>query len=230
MPEIRPTDCPKPIRAGAGLGMLAALLGASAAVLGLAVFAARDPDRPVPMLPDGKFVDRLAFVEEDVPVRDTRVYDTVSMFASLSVEPAAWSDVPAPTGVVEAAPVRSMALAPRLHNASLPRILMVVREPVRHLAAALPPTKPSGLSPVTLAAVIGQAASTEETDPQPIRLVGWTVPGSQHLPGRRDAAKVASLVGDRATAIGNGAADLVADGADAIGGAMSRVVETVRWR
>lgn len=230
MPEVRQNDGPKQIRARAGLGILAALLGSSVAVLGLVAVAARDPGAPVPVLPDGKFVDRLAFVEEDVPVRDTRVYDTVSMFATLSVEPVAWSDVPAPAASADTMPVRSTALAPRPHAAALPRMVMVAREPVRRVAAALPPAKPSGLPPVTLAMAAGRPASSEETDPEPIRLVGWSVPGSQHLPGRRDAAKVASLVGERASAIGTGAADLVADGADAIGGAMSRVVETVRWR
>lgn len=229
MAEVRPTDCRKPVRAGAGLGVLSALLGASVAVFGLVTIAARDPGPPVPVLPDGKFVDRLAFVEEDVPVRDTRVYDTVSMFATLSVEPAAWSDIPAPAAIADPVPVRSAALAPRMPAAALPRMVVAAREPPRR-APATPPAKPFGLAPVTMAAVTGRPASAEETEPQPIRLVGWSVPGTQHLPGRRDAAKVASLVGNRAAAIGNGAADLVADGAEAIGGAMSRVVETVRWR
>lgn len=179
--------------------------------------------------PDGKISDRLSFVEEDVPVRLTRIYDTLAMFSMTASEAQPWSERRVPTlAALDAGSGTAKAKAP-----AMPRMVVAERAPAR--SQALPPSRPTQLAaaivPVRAAA---PAAASPEPAREPVRLFGWGVPGSQYLPGRRDAVKTAELIGDQAAKVGSGTAALATDAASAVGDTVSSVrstvAETVGWR
>lgn len=156
---------------------------ASVLATGLATLAfSRLTVEPPPLrAPSVKAADRLAWTEEDVPTRTTPTFDSVAMFGLTFPEPQAWSDAPAhpPTPSVRTA---------------------AAREQVRTVAV-LPPTRPA----LQLAAIAPGAPPTADARPRPIRLMGWALPGSEHLPVVPAPAqawtKVAAL-GDDAAAFG----------------------------
>lgn len=185
-----------------------------------------------PAQPDGKISDRLSFVEEDVPVRLTRIYDTLAMFSMTASEAQPWSERRVPTlAALDAGPGAAKAKAP-----TMPRMVVAERAPPRN--QALPPSRPTQLAAAATAPIVPvrAAAPTAPAEPsrEPVRLFGWGVPGSQYLPGRRDAVKTAELIGTQAAKVGSGTAAFATDAASAVGDTVSSVgstvAETVGWR
>lgn len=196
--------------------ILAALAGTAAAAL---VFhSAPQPIGAVP--PAGsKLVDRLAFEQEVVPVRDTRIFDTVAMFSKLPAEPAAWAEEPVPT--LRALPVQAPL---RTAAAIIPRLVVASAEVTPRAVQARPPARPTDLGRKAATPTLVQ---DEEESREVIRLVGWSVPGSQYLPTGRDAVVTVSAVGRGAAALGHGASNAVRSGASAVGDVLSSAGRSV---
>lgn len=170
---------------------------------------------PVPVN-DGKLADRLAFEQEVVPTRETRIFDTVAMFSQLPAEPAPWSEAAVPT--LPPMPVR-VAHDAASRPAQMPRLVVSQATPSKP-AAARPPARP----PADLGPKPGQSASSQgpaAARREPLRVAGWSLPGSQFLPTGRDAVRVVSFVGTKAVDLGSGTADVVQSGASVVGDALS---------
>ena len=184
---------------------LAAVAMVAGAFAGWAMWpSAETPSAPAALALAGKHVDRLAFSgdEADIPVREARIYDTIAMFAQPRTEPRPWSEAPVPATVQEAG-IRPMPLRP----VAMPR-----------LAAAEAARRPDAARPARIAAADHVRPVQANRDlSEPVRVFGWTVPGSEHLPTRRDAAHVLGKVGDGAVAVGSGTANLVSRSATAVG-------------
>lgn len=208
------------------LGLAGAALAGALGWLALETRPAGAPARTAAL--DGKLADRLSFVEEDVPVRHTRIFDTVAMFALAPLEAGPWSERRVPTlAALDARPAPNRPKA-----AAMPR--MVAADAVALRPQALPPQRPVGLvalPPTPRAASSGPlvlasaAAIRPEAEParEDIRVLGWDVPGSRILPTRRDAVRTAEFIGGKAAAVGTGTASFVADAASAIGDTVSGV-------
>lgn len=176
---------------------------------------------------DGKISDRLSFVEEDVPVRQTRIYDTLAMFSMNTAEAQPWSERRVPTlAALDAGAGTAKVKAP-----AMPRMVVAERSPARH--PALPPSRPMELASATTIIPV-RIVAPSEPEREPVRLLGWNLPGSQHLPTRKDAVKTAELIGDKAVKVGSGTASLVTGAASVVGETVSSVgsavAETVGWR
>ena len=195
-----------------------------------------------PKTPDtgavGKMAQRLsyqddAFVEEDVPVRRTRVYDALAMFALPQTEPAAWSDRPAPVvAVLEPASRPAASERPRL----VPRMVSAAAADP-HRMTLLPPSRPDRLAVAARPSAVVAAAEPPTAAPagaparEPVRILGWALPGTQYLPGRSDASHAASVAGGAVVSVGGRAADTIGETAARLGSAArsvgSTLVETV---
>ncbi|WP_375459598.1 hypothetical protein [uncultured Enterovirga sp.] len=208
---------------------VAALGTALASGLGWLALPDSAPRGAPAQLAAGKLSDRLSFAEEDVPVRQTRIYDTLAMFGMNTPEGQPWSERRAPTlAVLDPDPIPARAKVP-----TMPRMVAAERAPVRQ--PNLPPIRPVALaSAATMPMPQVAAAEAVEPSREPIRLLGWDVPGSRHLPTRKDAARTAELIGDKAAKVGTGTASLVTGAASAVGDTVSSigstVAETVGWR
>lgn len=183
---------------------------AGTAVLTLIGLLVSDPipgPRTGAALPDGKNGDRLASVEEAVPGHETRILDTVAMFALPRADARSWSERP---------PGRSpQAAAPR---SSLPRIAAAEASHDKPLPV-LPPARPAAVA--SLDAKRAAANTPGDGEREPVRVFGWAVPGTKHLPTGRDAARVAEGVRDGAVTVASGAGRLVVGTASKAGGAIA---------
>jgi hypothetical protein len=163
---------------------------------------------------DGKHPSRLAFSadETELPVRESRIFDTLAMFAQPQAQPRPWSDAPILATAAEAGirPMAPRSPAPRL--------------------AKLPEAKPAEMSkPVrTASALPAQANGPSGAHPN---LLGWELPAAPRLPSRRDAARMLDKVGDGAVALGSGTVGVVSRTASAFGstvaGAGSAIADTL---
>lgn len=228
------------IRAGAGsVGMtVLALACFSAASLMLFGHGPREDEPKLP--PPGKVADRLAFVEEDVPVRQTRIYDTLAMFALPQAQGSPWgaAEIAIPQG-----PVRSRVAAamPRMVEAEAPHARQVL-PPVRPTQAEFAKAEPAKAAPTAKAAPVAIAtasaplpgersvewmAATASAEPSPIRILGLAVPGSQHLPSGRETMRGVASIGTKAKAIGTGT---VATVGGAVSTATDAIVDTFTFR
>lgn len=174
---------------------------------------------------EAKLSDRLSFVDEDEPVRRARIFDTLAMFSRPSLESSPWSERRVPTlASLDPGPL-SMRSRP-----TMPRMVAAERAQARPQTA--PPHRPVELAAASVQQ--GSVPAAAEPPREPLSVLGWTVPGSQHLPTRRDAASTAALIGDKAKRIGTGTATMVSDAASAVGDSVaavgSAVAETVGWR
>ena len=163
------------------------------------------PSAPPTLAMDGKHGDRLAFSggdETEIPVRESRIYDTIAMFAQPSAEPRAWSEAPVRATVAEAG-IRPVTLRPT---------------PPQRLAAA----RAGEAKPMRLASSEPKLPSAKAREPQPVSVFGWSIPGSQHLPDGRDAAHALDRVGNGAVALGSGTIQAVSTTASSLGSGVSR--------
>lgn len=164
----------------------------------------------------GKRLDRLAFeAPEDVPVRQTRIYDSLAMFARPSAEPTPWSEAVPPVLPAAAEPGRS-------EKASRPAIAAVPAESSRR-DLVLPPARPASVATIRRF----EPAPAAEPERSPVRIAGWAIPGTQYLPDREDASAVLGFVDDGARLLGVGAVRLARDGVDTIDRSVSRVGRSV---
>lgn len=205
------------------IGVIGAALASG---LGWIVLSDMGGPQGTPLAPassEGKISDRLSFVEEDFPVRQTRIFDTVAMFGMETAEGRAWSERSVPT----LAALEGGTGAARTKAASLPRMVVVDRAPAR--SQALPPSRPLDVASATPTPVVIPVRIAAPVEParEPVRLLGWNLPGSQHLPTRKDAVKTAEAIGDKAVKVGSGTASFVSDAASAMGETVSSVGSTV---
>lgn len=178
-------------------------------------FAMREPATQ-PSVHQGKFDERLAWQVENVPTRQTRVYDTLAMFALPQAEPRAWS-VAAPASdkvavLAPASPVRDRG------QASVPSIVQAEAGPHRTATdAVLPPHRPIVLARAEPPTSIQQRPASPEEVRQPVRVLGWNVPGSDLLPSRHGALQKVAALGTRALSFGGDVADFGGSLIDGIG-------------
>lgn len=170
-----------------------------------------------PVAPTGKTSARLAafegsFVEENVPVRATRIFDTVAMFALPQSEPAIWNESPVQVARLAAEPP---PLLPVGRHRVVPQMIAASTQPVRpdagRLAGVLPPARPARV------ASAGPMPAFVDPHRDRMRVFGWAVPGTDLLPNRRDATQAVASVGRGAATIGMKAVDTVGDTASGIG-------------
>ncbi len=210
------------IRIGACLGIIGAALAA-----GLFALASEPVATARPAQQDGKASDRLAFVadESDALVRETRIYDTLAMFALPQAEAGAWSE--APRVVATAAETGIGPTVPRA--SSTPRMVAAEASVARRMPE-VPPVRPARL------AAVGPAVSPspkvmawEDPEPArtPLRLLGVGLPGTEYLPTRRDAVRTANTIGGKAVAIGTGTASFVTATASAVGDGVSSLGDVI---
>lgn len=163
------------------------------------------PSRPVPAPvaePVGKHADRLAFSgdESEIPVREARIYDTLAMFSLPQAEPRPWSAAPVRATVREAG-IRPVQIRPT----SLPRLAAGAHRPwEKSIRVAAADPVPAPVAPA-----------------ESVKVLGWDVPGSRHLPTRQDAAHAFGKVGSGIAAVGSGAARAVSRSASALGGGVA---------
>ena len=189
---------------------------------------------PPPPRGEAKLTERLSFVQEDVPVRETRIYDTLAMFAEPQGEPSPWSDKPLPfLKVADAPPASTSSEAGRMT-----RMTAAEARGSRQLGVR-PPARPirSAEIPSALSAAAPPVAAARETPIQmrePVRVFGWSVPGTQVLPTRRDAFRAVARIGDAALEIGSGTVDVVGGTASSVGRTVTslggNVAESIGWR
>ena len=169
---------------------------------------AEAPSLPPVLVADGKHGDRLAFSggdETEIPVRESRIYDTIAMFAQPQAEPRAWSEAPVRATVAEAG-IRPVALRPVAPQRLASRPLE--GRPLR-MAASEPPR------PAARAREASQVA-----------VFGWNIPGSQHLPSGRDAVRAFDRVGNGAVALGSGTVQVVSNVGGGVARAGSAIADT----
>ena len=155
----------------------------------------------------GKHADRLAFSgdESEIPVREARIFDTIAMFAQPQTEARPWSQAPVAATALEAG-IKPLRPAAPTRLAEAPR------------KAAEPAAKPQRLAMTEPARPV--AKRTEA--PEGVRLLGWEVPGSRHLPTRRDASQALDKIGSGANAVGTGTVKAVSRTASLLGDGVSR--------
>lgn len=210
----------------------ASIVATGVAALAVAHFS--EPSGPGLAKFDGaKLVDRLAsldraFVEETVPVRQTRIFDTLAMFSLPQAEPSGWSERPVQMARVAAEPPPMLPAAPVSTPAKprgMPQMVTAAAEPGRH-PAVLPPSRPAQIatavtSPPGLLASAPADQPASEAPRERLQLLGWRVPGTDLLPTRRDAGRAVASVGSGAAAVGTKAVTTVGDTAAGIGRAVS---------
>jgi hypothetical protein len=177
--------------------------------------------QPVAVTPAGKVAERLDWNGGDAPDPSLRIAETVAMFSlpqadartwsERSVQPVQQTEAPAP----KAAPAKS----------GMPRIAEYEAKEQRRIA--LPPSRP-----VTLAAADAPAASPASVKPEPrpakepIRVLGWSVPGTDLLPSDKDAADTVASVGGKVASVGKAAGTLTGK----VASLPWTLAETVGWR
>lgn len=198
----------------------ASLVATGLGALALSHVGTVDPAAP-PAAPAGKTSARLAalegsFVEENVPVRATRIFDTVAMFSLPQVEPATWNETPVQMARIVAEPP---PVLPAVRHRIVPQMVAAATQPVRpdagRLAGVLPLARP-----IRIASASPPSAFVDPHRDR-IRVFGWAVPGTDLLPSRRDAKQAVASVGSGAATIGLKAIDTVGDTASGIGRAAS---------
>ena len=186
------------------------------------------PRHDAPALPGagllGKVSDRLAFVGEDVPTREGRIFDTLATFALPVAAASGWSDAPTPTlAVVSRTADTTRLQTAKRGSAALPRMAQAEAEVAR--VPALPPSRP--IRPAEAAAAEPQPVVAAAEAPADVRLLGVRVPGTGHLPsGRATLRKVADL-GEKAAELGIGTAAALGNGVADMG---RSVAGAVGWR
>lgn len=157
----------------------------------------------------GKHADRLAFSgdESEIPVREARIYDTIAMFSQPQAEARPWSAVPVSATVQEAGIKPLRPTSTRVAAADAPR-----------KAADIPAAKPLRAASIEPARVVQKRTDA----PDAVRVLGWEVPGSQHLPTRRDASQALDRIGSGASAVGSGTVKAVSRTASLLGDGVSR--------
>lgn len=203
-------------------------------VAALVVTHFSEPAGPELARSDGaKLVDRLAsldrgFVEETVPVRQTRIFDTLAMFSLPQVEPSGWSERPVQVAKVAAELPPMLPAAPVSTPAKprgVPQMVTASAEPGRH-PTVLPPSRPVQIA----AAITSQPAALapapangplEDPPRERLQVLGWQVPGTDLLPTRREAGRAVASVGSGAAAVGTKAVTTVSNTAVGIGRAVS---------
>lgn len=184
-----------PARAGAVM-LVAAAFG------GWGVWPASRMPAPPSLAIDRKHADRLAFGgdETHIPVREARIYDTIAMFAQPQAEPRAWSEAPVRASMQEAGirPTGSRGEAAAARRPS--DAAMAMAKPVRTAGADTARAKPQ-----------------LKDEPGTVSLLGWSVPGREYLPSRRDAARALDTVGTSAASVGSGTVRVVSRTASALG-------------
>lgn len=199
-------------------GRLAFVLILGAGLAGWSLWPATTvPTTPPSLALGGKHADRLAFSgdESEIPVREARIYDTIAMFAQPRTEPRPWSQAPVAATVQETgikpAPLRASAL-PRLAANDGTRRGPDAPAATKSAEAAGPakPTRMAAAEPARPTAKPGERADG-------LQLFGWDLPGSRHLPTRRDAAQALDKVGSSAAAVGSGTVRAVSHTAAILG-------------
>ena len=209
------------------------IVAAAAAGIGALAFSALMFTGEAPrQRAEAKLTDRLSFIQEEVPVRETRIYDTLAIFAEPQGEAGPWSDRPVPlVKVAEVSPTSTT-----VEGGKLPRMASGEARGSRH-AGALPSARPIQIASTASAASAQADAPAREPSTQPrgpLRVFGWSVPGTQVLPTRKDAFTAVARIGDAAVEIGSGTVDVVGGTASSVGRTVTslggNLAESIGWR
>ena len=181
-----------------------------AGVCGLSLWPrAEAPSVPPTLTIDGKHGDRLAFSggdETEIPVRESRIYDTIAMFAQPQAEPRPWSEAPVRATVAEAG-IRPV--------------------PLRPVAPQRLASRPSEGRPMRMASSEPPRPVARGREASPVTVFGWNIPGSQHLPSGHDAARAFDRVGNGAVALGSGTVQAVSNVGGGVVRAGSAIADTL---
>jgi hypothetical protein len=174
------------------------------------------PVQPVVVTPAGKVAGRLAWEADDLQDRSLRIAETVAMFSLPQADARSWSErsvAPAKQqDPVPAKPVSAKAVA-------MPQIAQI--EARQHKMT--PPSRPVVLASAEMP---GTVAAKPEPHKEPIRVLGWSVPGSDLLPSGQDALGAVAVIGDTVASVGRTAEKLPGK----VASLGSAVAETVGWR
>jgi hypothetical protein len=175
------------------------------------------PVQPVAVTPAGKVAERLAWDGEEVS-NPLRIAETVAMFSLPQADARTWSER-------SLAPVRQAELAPAKPVAAKAGVPRIAEIEDKQRKMALPPNRPVVVAEAPVAPTI---VAKPETRPvkEPIKVLGWNVPGSDLLPSGKDAIDTVAYVGGTVLAIGQKAVSLPGK----IGSLGSTASETVGWR
>jgi hypothetical protein len=196
---------------------------ASALATGIATIAfshlTREPIavQPLAVTPAGKVAERLDWQAGDAPDPSLRIAETVAMFSLPQADARTWSERSVqPVQPAEATPAKSTPA-----KSAMPRIAEYEAKEQRRMS--LPPSRP-----VTLAVAEAPAPAKPEPRPikEPIRVLGWGVPGTDLLPSGKEAVDTVASLGGKVASVGKAAG--------AIPGKVASLpwtlAETVGWR
>ena len=173
------------------------------------------PAQPVAVTPAGKVAERLGWNGEEMS-NPLRIAETVAMFSLPQADARTWSE-------------RSAQLIqqaePKAAKTGVPRIAEY--ETKQQHKTSLPPSRPVALAlaemPVAPAVVVKPEPHPAR---EPIRVLGWNVPGTDLLPSGKDALDTVASLGGKVASVGKAAGTLTGKVASLPGA----VAETVGWR
>jgi hypothetical protein len=181
---------------------------ASVLATGIAAVAfshlSHEPQPPARDVSRSKSFDRLSWEVEEIPVRATRTYDSIAMFALPRVEPSAWSEP-------------AMHADASKSGAAFKPAQIDRPEQARRLAA-LPPARPAPSKGSTSSASEREPLrAVQVSSPEPLQdglsVLGWRVPGTDRLPAilpdGRDVLKKAAQIGGKVTGMGQALAESI---------------------
>lgn len=156
------------------------------------------PVQPVAVTPAGKVAGRLAWESDDLQDRSLRIAETVAMFSLPQADARSWSErsvAPARhQDTITAKPVSAKAGA-------MPQIAQIEVRQHRMTPPSRPIVPASAEMPVA-------AAAQPEPHKEAIRVLGWSVPGSDLLPSGRDALDTVASLSDAVASVGKTAGSL----------------------
>lgn len=176
------------------------------------------PAEPAAVTPAGKVAERLGWDGEETS-NPLRIAETVAMFSLPQADARTWSER-------IAAPAPQPELAKPAAKSAVPRIADY--EAKQQHRAALPPSRPVVVAEAPSARVVAKPETRPAKDSikEPVKVLGWNVPGSDLLPSGKDAVGMVASIGGAVLAVGQKAISLPGKVASVPGA----VAETVGWR
>lgn len=164
----------------------------------------------------GKAVERLAYDAEALQPRASSIAEAVAMFALPQADARTWSEWSVPA----AAEVTTARTAMTRATPALPRFAQVETDKKRRAAHVPAPSRPVPDEPgmVQTAQLEPKSAPAREPAPmrEPVRVLGWEIPGGNVLASGREAIETVAALGIKA---GSKVASLG-----------EAAVETIGWR
>ena len=176
---------------------VAASLVATAIVTGAVAYLKHRPDAPAAEPAPAKLAERLGPAGSEAGDRSLMIFETLALFA-----PTARDAGIAGQPIASATPVLPAAQA----TARAPLAARSLDPAPRRFVAALPPSRPADLvtraaPPERVASAAVEPATASSARREPLRVLGWSVPGSEHMPRPEDLATAAGHLGGQVTSV-----------------------------